>query len=368
MSRPPWPASRITRTPASPAGDLGTRELRGLGLLPRALQGARVVLREELLGQVFHRDLHGEADRNRVDVLDAGARGDRHGEVVHVDGVEAAREAHDDGRIERLALAQPVDGVPALLVLIEDEVRGLRVGHGLGVAERVREKLHGNPDRGAGRNDVARERVLLRESRRVPGRAGEPLGDVGEALLLHRDVKPARRRAHVGREERRGSRRASTRRKAPRRRARRSGCRATPGRASTRCAVASSFETRRANSTGVSPSRGRASTVIAPSARWTAKSRDTSTRRTAGGGDDEAAGRKRAAQAAAASARGRSTHRARCAPREGAGRVLEDAREREEKRLRVARPDELHPDGKPVTGKARRNRDRGQAREARRER
>src|ERR1019366_7131290 len=99
-----------------PAGDLGSRELRRLGLFPSALQRTRVVLRKELLGQELQRNLYGKAHGNRVDVLDVRACGDRHREVVDVHGEETAREAHDDGRIERLAFAETVDGVSALFV------------------------------------------------------------------------------------------------------------------------------------------------------------------------------------------------------------------------------------------------------------
>src|SRR5512141_2701560 len=118
VSRPPWPASRMTRTPAR---DLGPRELGRLGLLPRPLERAGVVLGEEFLREDLHGNLHGEPDGDRVDVGDSRALRELQGQLVHVRGVEAARDAHDDGRVEGFPLAQPVRRDASLLVLSEDE-------------------------------------------------------------------------------------------------------------------------------------------------------------------------------------------------------------------------------------------------------
>jgi hypothetical protein len=184
------------------ARDFRPRELGRLGLLPRALHVPGVVLRKELVGEDVERDLHRVADRDRVDVRDPRALGELEREVVHVRGIEAAREAHDDGRIERLSLSQPVHRVAALLVLSEDEVRRLALRDRLGVAEGRDEELGGNADRRARRHDAVRKRVLAGEVRGARRIAGKPLRERREALFLDRDVEPRRRRADVRREER----------------------------------------------------------------------------------------------------------------------------------------------------------------------
>ena len=66
--------------------------------------------------------------------VDAAARRDLRGLRVDVLGVDAPGEAHDDRRVERLALAQPVDGIAALLVRRELERVGAASAGGTAAA------------------------------------------------------------------------------------------------------------------------------------------------------------------------------------------------------------------------------------------
>ena len=77
----------------------------------------------------------------RVDVVDAGALSEPERELDDVRRVDAPREADDDARVERLALAEPVERELALGVLAELEPGGLRVGDRLEPHEWLREEL-----------------------------------------------------------------------------------------------------------------------------------------------------------------------------------------------------------------------------------
>ena len=165
----------------------------------------RIVGRAELGREVGDRDLHRIADRDRPHVGDGAAGRDLRGLSVHVLGVDAAGEPHDDRRVERFSALQPVDREPALLVRAELEGNLGRIRGGRRSAEDGQQKARRDPHDlsllGLERSDAAR----LADLAIALGISGKPLRDPPEAFRApcrrRHAVRPARRVRGVSRKE-----------------------------------------------------------------------------------------------------------------------------------------------------------------------
>jgi hypothetical protein len=88
-----------------------------------------LVPRRQVAGQQqIDGDLDGVADGDRGDVVDPRPLGDLHGGLVHLRGQKLTGEAHHHRRVQRLAVAETVDGVLTATVAAELQRPGAGAG------------------------------------------------------------------------------------------------------------------------------------------------------------------------------------------------------------------------------------------------
>ena len=170
-------------------------ELRGFQPRVLLLDALRIVGRPELGREVREGDPDRKPHRHRVHVGHAVGCGDLRRLRVDVLRMEPPGEANDDCRVERFALAQPVDRVTALLVLREFELRrfglGRRGRRRDGLPERRRQQARRHEDDLPHAGLERWDRAPLPDVAIARPVAREPLGDPPEAFRL------ARRRGDV---------------------------------------------------------------------------------------------------------------------------------------------------------------------------
>ena len=263
------------------AGFRGRGEECGLGPLLLARGRLRVVRRQVLLGEVLERDLHREADRDPVDVVDPRPQGDLQGELDDVLGVQTPGEPHDDGRVERFLLPEPVDREPA-------PARPSRT-RGEAAPRRESARRRGTAGRRYSTGTLTSVPCVAAASLSPfscasrPARPASPVNQVAieesGSVPTATCSQPIVALASDGKRARTAARRVSSERLAYGRRTvrvRDGGA----GNARSLSAAASSREIRLAKSATASPSSGRTSTAIAPPSRTAEKSSETSTRLT----------------------------------------------------------------------------------------